>query len=249
MYTTKELIVCCLSREIRDYEFSVVGSYSEIPMAAMLLAKKTHAPNLNFYSVLGLNMKGPIFHSSTDYRNFKGMEDRADMDKILSVLTKGVDFFFASAIQVDKCGNVNLSCIGDHKKPLFRGPGPAGLASLTNSSKRFYIYIPSHKKRTLVERVDFISGAGFLGGYDERRNLGLSGGPCKIITELCIFDFNENTKHARLKSIHPGVSIDYIRENTGFELIMSDNISTTGPPTDEELKILRNEIDPSGILR
>ena len=218
-------------------------------MAAMLLAKRTHAPNLNFYSVLGLNMKGPLLHSSTDYRNFRGMEDRADMDKILSVLTKGVDFFFASAIQVDKYGNVNLSCVGDHKKPVFRGPGPAGLASLINSSKRFYIYILSHQKRTLVERVDFISGAGFLSGYDEREKLGLSGGPYKIITNLCVIDFDKHTKHARLNSIHPGVSMEDIKENTGFELIIPERVETTKPPTARELEILRNEIDPSGILR
>jgi glutaconate CoA-transferase subunit B len=131
-----------------------------------------------------------------------------------------------------------------------RGPGTAGLALSTNAFRRFYIYLTSHRKYNFVEKVHFISGSGYLNGPNARSEAGLpEGGPRYVITPLALLDFEQMSKQMRLKSLHPGVALEDVIENTGFDLIIPTEIEMTMAPTEEELQILRDKVDPKGILR
>jgi len=115
---------------------------------------------------------------------------------------------------------------------------------------RYYLYVASHDRRIFVEKCDFVSTFGWGEGGDHRRRLGFSGGgPRYCITPLCVFDFEEQSKRMRLHSLHPGVTVDDVLRNTGFEPIVPPNVPQTVLPTDEELRLLRERVDPGGILR
>ena len=114
---------------------------------------------------------------------------------------------------------------------------------------REYIMMPHHEKRSFVNKVDYIAGVGYPGGKKGRKALGIPrGGPELVITPKCIFEFNKTKGFIKVRSIHPGVSTEDLRSSTGFELENLDNINTTKIPTSEELQIIREKIDPKGIL-
>jgi glutaconate CoA-transferase subunit B len=160
-----------------------------------------------------------------------------------------IDVGFGSAAQVDKYGNCNIVSIGDYHKPTVRLIGPINQPGHFSLFGREFIVV-EHEKRNFVDRVDFISGVGYLDGPGGREKLGLTGkGPCIILTDKAIFDFDSETKLARLKSIHPGVSLDEVIENTGYAHdFVPEKVPETPPPTDEELKLIREVIDPRGVL-
>ncbi|MFH1481844.1 MAG: CoA-transferase, partial [Pseudomonadota bacterium] len=203
-----ELMAIVLSRDLKDGELGEMGAYSEIPMAACKLARLLDAPNLNWWcsTTSFLNSTGPLYHSSTDYRNRMGAEAVLHMNEALSYIVPHYDFFFLGGMQLDRFGNVNLTVIGDWKKPKLRGPGFAALPGITALPIRSYIYMTRHDSRSFVEKLDFVSGAGYLNGGDSRRKAGLpdGGGPCLVVTPLAVMDFENETKRMRLKSLHQG---------------------------------------------
>ena len=131
--------------------------------------------------------------------------------------------------------------------------GPGAIATTTNASHvlRFYLFVNEHSPRVFVERCDFVSTVGWgAGGADARRRLGLpGGGPRYCVTPLAILDFEEESKRLRLRSVHPGVTVDQVVAATGFPLIVPDRVPDTSPPTADELDILRRRVDPQGLLR
>ena len=160
--------------------------------------------------------------------------------------------FFIGGIQIDRFGNTNLIGVGaDYKKLRFRGPGSVGTATLTTHVGRYYIVLNRHTARTLVERCDFISTVGWgAGGANARTKLGIpGGGPKYCVTPLCVMDFTEDEKRMRLRSVHPGISVDEVQANTGFSLVTPDPVPTTELPTVEELHVLRTRVDRAGTLR
>ena len=177
---------------------------------------------------------------------------RTEDGSMISLKQRRNSLFFIGGIQIDKYGNSNMIGVGkDYRRLKFRGPGPVGTTTFSAYVGRYQIFLNSHTKRVLVEQCDFISSVGWgqAGGH-VRKNLGLPGaGPKYCITPLCIMDFEEKTKHMRLKYLHPGVRVDQVVENTGFELILPKNVKTTPEPNDDELHLLRTRIDPNGILR
>ena len=153
-------------------------------------------------------------------------------------------------IQVDKYGNLNMIGVGSNYPQLkFRGPGTVGL-SLTAAFRRYYIYLQHHEARILVDRVDYISGPGFLDGGPERDRLAqpLAKGPCLCVTPLAVFDFAPN-RMMRLKSVHRGHTVEEVLSKTGFVPVIPEDVPETQPPTVEELQIIREEIDREGLLR
>lgn len=252
-YHLNELMAILLSRYLKDGEVGEMGAYSEIPMAACKLARLLHAPNLNWWcsTTSFLNPTGPLYHSSTDYRNIKGAEAVLHMNEALFYAVYHYDFFFLGGMQVDRFGNVNLTVIGDWKKPKLRGPGCAALPSVTVLPIRSYIYMTRHDTLSFVEKLDFVSGVGYLNGGDSRREAGIpeGGGPCLVVTPLAVMDFEEESKKMRLKSLHPGISLKEVIQNTGFDLVIPEAITETPPPKEEEIKILREVVDPYGVLR
>jgi glutaconate CoA-transferase subunit B len=253
-YAVAELMACVLGRDFRDGEFGAMGAASQVPMAAAKLARALHAPNLNWLSggSGAINSKLPyLIKSAADYRNLFGAECRLSMEDIVDIEVRGrADFSCYSGIQVDKYGNLNMLAIGDYARPKMRGPGSVGL-SLAAAFKRFYIYIADHSTRRLVDKVDYISGPGFCDGTKERDRYVQPGatGPCLCITPLAVFDFDPETRTMRLKSVHRGVSVDEVLSRTGFMPVMPDTVPETPPPTEAEMRLLRDVIDREGVLR
>jgi len=249
-YTRKELMTVVLARDIKDGEIGLAGAIGGIPLAASLLAQKLHAPNS---VILGgvLNPKiHQIYPGGNDHRNFQKAEAYTTFYDVFELAEKGLDFFFYSGLQIDQYGNVNLTYVGGSwERPLLRGPGLAN-SSFAVSFKRFYLWAEMHTKRNFVERVDFISAAGFLEGGDSRLKAGIiTEGPRFCVTPLAVMDFEEKSKRMRLKSIHEGVSVEEVIENTGFSLIIPSHVPITLPPSDEEIRVLREEVDTAGLLR
>jgi len=151
-------------------------------------------------------------------------------------------------IQVDKYGNINMIGIGSPGHLKVRGPGTVGTLWLGSGPTN--IFVQHHNKRLFVEKVDFISGAGWLSGGDSRHKV-LNGrdGPQYVWTPICVCDFTEDEHRMRLASVHPGYTVDDVVANTGFELVIPETVPTTTPPTDWELEQLRTKVDRDGVLR
>ncbi len=251
-YSSAELMACVMSRQLNDGEVAVMGAVSMLPMSACCLAQLTHAPNLAYVAGGSGAISPRLFPlelSSCDYANLRADAALALPDVILlEGHGRRFDVFFAGGLQIDKCGNCNLICIGSWNKPALRGPGTVGLPFLTRAG-RSVIYTTSHTRRTLVEKVDFNSGPGFLAGSDAWRSKNLPGsGPSLVVTPLCVMDFDEESKAMRLKSLHPGVGLEQVVENTGFGLEIPERLPITAAPTATELELLR-AMDPKGIVR
>lgn len=251
-----EMCAVLLSKELRDGEVgSPGGARSEIALAAARLAQETHAPNLGLItSAVGYvsNNRGrppaPLRSLTTDYRNiYAGTEAILGIE---SVFRTTRDWFFAGGLQVDRFGNLNLSAIGDWDAPRFRGPGAAGLAYCSICAKRYYIYLNEHSPRTLVEQVDFVTAIGHGSGSRSREQLGLTTtGPKLAVTPMAVLDFETPDKRMRLRSVHPWFTPQEVIEATGFELNVPERVPTTPLATEEELLILRERVDPDGVLR
>ena len=156
-------------------------------------------------------------------------------------------FAFRGA-QIDRFGNVNNTVIGSYDKPKVRLPGGGGMADLGCMIPNIYLWSTTHNARIFVEQLDFRSGIGWGDGGDHREKLGLPGGPKLCVTNLCVMDFHPESKAMRLKSLHPGVSLETVQESTGFEVLLPEGgIPTTDPATAEELRILREDVDPTSM--
>jgi glutaconate CoA-transferase subunit B len=248
-YTTAELMAVCLAREISDGDRVLQGLYSPLPMMACILAKNSHAPNMTYFNTADVidpqpeevpfSTAGPTLQARAVayiplWQTFD-LSQRGELDLI-----------FLGAAQVDKYGNTNLSTIGPYEKPKVRLPGGAASAHLC-AIMETVIWVPRHNNRVLVEKVDFITGQGYLIGGNSREKAGIpKGGPRKVITNLCVMDFEPETKTMRLVSTHPGVSIDQVKKSTGFELVILSDVVETEPPMAEELAFMQ-EIDPKGV--
>ncbi len=251
-YSTSELLAVLLSREFTDGEIGSAGANGAIPMAAMRLAQLTRCPNLGIlcsytgFLLHSRNKDVPLYPSSFDYRNIAGAESCIPSPEIFNLKR---DFFCASGIQIDRFGNVNMVAVGDWKKPKFRGPGSAGIPYVSACASKYLLYFPQQTPKVFVEKVDFISGIGYYKGNNSRDQFALPGaGPQKVFTDLGIYDFDPVSKAMRLISIHPGVTIEKVQSATGFQVLINPEMKHTEPPSKQELSILREKIDPRGIL-
>jgi len=248
-YSYQELMVAAASRELKDQEVVFVGI--GIPQLGALLAQRTHAPNLTLIyesGVVGtqparlpLSIGDPTLVSGT-YGIFNFYETFS------LLLQRGfIDVGFIGGAQVDKFGNINSTVIGDYDKPKVRLPGSGGGCEITGLSKRIIIVTP-HEKRRMVGKVDFITSPGFLDGPGARERFQLGGGPSAVITTMGVLRFDDRTKEMYLSSYHPGLSVDQVKQNTGWDLKISPSVKTTEPPTVKEVEILRKDLDPQGIF-
>lgn len=248
-FSYQELMVTAASRELKDHEVVFVGI--GIPQLGALLAQRTHAPNLTLIyesGVIGtrpqrlpLSIGDPTLVSGT-YGIFNFYETFS------LLLQRGfIDVGFLGGAQVDKFGNINSTVIGAYEKPKVRLPGSGGGCEIAGLSKRIIIITP-HEKRRMVEKVDFITSPGFIDGSGGREKFGLQGGPEAVITTMGVLRFDETTKEMYLSSYHPRLTIDQVKQNTGWDLKVSPNLKETEPPTIQEVEILRKELDPQGIF-
>jgi acyl CoA:acetate/3-ketoacid CoA transferase beta subunit len=247
-FATLELMAVCGSRQIKNGDVVFIGT--GLPLIAAMLAKKTHAPRAKIVYEAGFidsNAKD-IALSIADSRLGYRASAAIGLIETLGLMLQGghVDVGFVGAAQIDEYGNINTTYIGSFERPTVRLPGSGGGNDIMSSAKRFVV-IMMHEKRKMVKKLDYLTSPGFLDGPGAREKAGLMGnGPSLVVTNLCQMDFDPNTKRIRLGTIHPGVSVQQILENTGFDLIVPKNVQTTEPPTLEEIDLLR-AIDPNGI--
>lgn len=260
-YTINELMVCATSKELRDGELGFIGVGTDgraftlavgIPMAAARLAQMTHAPN---FTIFWNNLLSPELdqipprltqHYLTRWPSSYQPVSCADKNDMLS---KGrFDVSFDSAPQIDRYGNLNITAIGDYKKPKVRLVGCLAQPDHFAFIKR-PIIVTDLKKRTFIEKVDFITSVGYLEGGNSREEAGLKpGGPWKIITEKCIFNFDNDRREMQLESLHPGVTMEEVLDLMSFRPLIPDSVPDTPIPTKEEIEMIRDVIDPNKIL-
>lgn len=255
-YTVDELMIAVLASLFEDGDQACNGMASFLPVSAFMLARLTHAPDLIWLAgaagleprpakVPASTLEAPLWNDSVMY-----LEQFGDFWNY-ALNGRWLTKFCVGAAQLDMYGNANNSVIGtDYHAPKVRLPGTAGLGDMGSIGKDLYYWNPNHNPRALVEKVDFISCAGYLGGGDERDRLGLTGGPRAVVTNLAVLDFDPESKRMRIKSVHPGVSVEEVQEATGFELAVSDaEVPSTAVPTEEQVRLIRDEIDPDGMRK
>ncbi|MBN1615558.1 MAG: hypothetical protein JW950_13930 [Deltaproteobacteria bacterium] len=219
-----EMMIVAVSRLLRNGETVATGTLSPVPAAGCLLACRTHGPDIV-----------PLIYGDPDSRISDGLYE------LFGLAQRGkVDVFFLSGIQIDQCGSINLSAIGDYAKPDLRLPGGAGSNMLYALSGRTILFSMNHDRRVFVPRVDFVNAAAFDEGVPSpwRR-----GGMSHAVTPLCVMRFDGERKRIVLESLLPGVSLGSVVGNTGFDLgIEGRDIPEMAPPADLELALLRTEV-------
>jgi acyl CoA:acetate/3-ketoacid CoA transferase beta subunit len=245
-FSVDELMVICMSRQISDGEVVVQGIATPLVASAFLLARMTHAPNLYFASAIGQGIckdPAPLSISQVEGLWLDRAIKNAGFVRTTADILPGLrpkEFFRPG--QMDVNGNFNNIAFGkDYQQPRLRLPGTGGIPDVTTFINDIFLYVPRHSKVTFVKKLDFISGL----GYHPARKLGH--GPRYLITDLGQFDFLNGV--LRLISYHPGVSISKIKKKTDFEFEIPLSISQTESPSPEELRLLREDIDPLGIRR
>jgi len=253
--TMSETLAVLLARDLADGEKAIIGTNSDIQVAACNLARALHAPSLWWVSGPG-GMANPVLDRllpTASYANLEPAEawlDLPDMIDFIDWQERFFDFAILSVLQVDRFGNINTVVVGDQKRPRLRGPGTVGISALCGLSGRFYVVAQRHDRHTFVPRVDFICGAGHLDGGDTRAQAGLPGtGPRLVVSPLGVFDFEPVTKAMRVRSLHPGITLDEVRDNTGFEVLCSGTPAVSTLPSVHELAVLREKVDRTGVLR
>ena len=245
-YTPFELMAVAGARELKDGE--IIGVGLGLPVISSFLAKRTHAPNATILFELGVVDPEPLtvaVHGLSDPRIwYRAKIHTSFADMLGSVLHKGlIDVGFLGALEVDMYGNLNTTLLGDPKEKFRRFTGSGGGNDIASNARRTVITI-RHEARKLNQAVTFITSPGYLRGGEEREKLGLRGGPSRVITDKAIFGFDPESKKMRLESIHPNTTLDDVLSNMSFEPIISDEVPVTVPPTAEEVRLIREEIDP-----
>jgi glutaconate CoA-transferase subunit B len=248
-YTAQEMMVAVAAREIKDGQLVFVGM--RLPILAYGVARETHAPNARALFELGLMRDRPaeaFLGTMGDPPNVARALWATRMSNVMALMAQGtVDLGFIGGAEVDRYGNLNTSYIGDPLRPAVKLPGSGGGADIAILSRR-WVTLMSHEKRRLVERVSYVTSPGHgdgSPGWRARHGL-LGGGPAAIVTTLAVFRFPGEGGEAYLASVHPGRTVEEVRENTGWDVKVAAGCGETPPPTAEELAQLRR-LDPDGF--
>ncbi len=239
-------MVVCMARQVLDGEVVTQGLATPLVTTAYLLAKQTHAPNLYFTSAIGQGIcRTPAPMNISKIESLwldRSLTNIGFVSAAVDVLPHLRPKEFFRPGQIDMHGNFNNIAFGDdYVRPRLRLPGTGGIPDVTTYSDDLHLYVPRHSRVTFVPKLDFLSGL----GYHPSRKHGR--GPQYLITDLGQFDFSNG--RMRLTTLHPGVSLERIQKRTGFELDIAPDLCETPPPTIEDLRLLREEIDPLGIRR
>jgi glutaconate CoA-transferase subunit B len=245
--TASELMTIHAARLLRDGDVVFVGV--GLPNLACNLARRTHAPNLVMIYEAGVIGARPsrLPLSIGDPTLVTRATSVCSMYDIFTLyLQRGnVDVGFLGGAQIDRFGNINATVIGDYTHPKVRLPGSGGSMEIAGWANRCYIITP-HQKRRFPEKVDFATSAGFLDGRARREAAGVrGGGPQAVVTNLGILEPDESGELI-LTAVHPGVTVEDVQANTGWTLKVAGNLRVTAPPTEDELRLVR-ELDPQNI--
>ncbi|TAH52409.1 MAG: CoA-transferase subunit beta [Chloroflexota bacterium] len=248
-YSQNELMIAAAARELQGARVAFVGV--GLPNIVCNLAQRSHSPNLELVYEAGVFGAHParLPLSIGDPTIVTGAVGAMGMSDLFQFyLQRGlIDVGFLGAAQIDQYGNINTTVIGDYKKPKVRLPGSGGAAEIAVLCEKILV-ITRLNKRAFVPRVDFITSPGHLGGGDARKKLNVRGrGPEAVITDLCILRFAEDTREMMVTSLHPNVTREKVQENIGWQVRFAENVETTEAPSEQELQLIRDELDPKGL--
>jgi glutaconate CoA-transferase subunit B len=248
-YSPAEIMVARAARELRNGEVVFVGI--GLPNLACNLARRLHAPELVLIYESGavgavpdrlpLSIGDPCL--ATDSISV------CSMVEVFNYYLQGglIDVGFLGGAQVDRFGNINSTVIGSYEQPRVRLPGSGGACEIAIHGKKI-IMVLKQSKKSFPEKIDFITSPGFLDETNPRIKYEMPGkGPALLITDLGVYNFSSRTHEMVLKEIHPEVSLEKVRGNLGWEVKVSRKLQTTAPPTEKELRIIREELDPEKI--
>lgn len=251
-WTNKQMMAVALAREVRDGGTYIIGT--GLPLIGGTLAKKTHAPNAHLIfetalfegdpqelpssvSDLRINYQASVLWPQYRYFGFQKIYGERNQ----------IDAGFLGGAQIDPYGNLNSTCIGDYLAPKTRFTGSGGANGIATWCDT--VIIMKHQKRRFVEQVDYITSPGWGNAKCDRKDLGLPAdkGPRAVITELGIMRFDDKTRRMYLSEYYPGVTVQEIVDNTGFELDVS-RAHEAKAPTREEIHILETKVDPNHTM-
>jgi glutaconate CoA-transferase subunit B len=238
------------ARQIRDGDVVFVGT--GLPLLATTFAQRTHAPTLCFVvesgAIAPLVLPTPI--SVSDPRLMHKAVRLGTLREVLGcLLQRGlVDVGFLGGAQIDGFGNVNSTVIGDYAKPGARLPGSGGGNDIASHARRLLI-ITRHEKRRFPARCDYITSPGYLDGPDARRKAGLrvTRPTITVVTDLAVLENDPVTARLRIARLMPGVSVEQVQKQTGFGIGAASPPGSVAPPAAEDVRLLREEIDPDGL--
>jgi glutaconate CoA-transferase subunit B len=244
-YNRSELLICSAARLMPDKTTAFIGT--GIPMLAASLAQKMHAPEL--VAIFEFGGTGAQLESLPlavgERRTFHRALAASGILDVVETAQRGfIEYGFLGGAQIDPYGNLNSTVIGEHDQPKVRLPGSGGGNDVGSHCWRT-IAIMRHDARRFVEKVDFITTPGYLSGAGAREAAGLprGTGPYRVVSNLAILGYEPGSKRMQLLATQPGVTVEQVHENTGFELLVADGVAQNPEPSDEELRILREEVD------
>jgi len=252
--TPSEMMIVTAARALGGVRTVFVGV--GLPNSACNLARRTVAPGLELIYESGVYGARParLPLSIGDPTLISGATSVCSMADLFGLYLQGgrVEVAFLGGAQIDRSGNLNTTVIGDWEHPKVRLPGSGGACEIAINAQQIFV-IMRLRRRAFVEQLHFLTSPGHLGGAGERAKLGLpGGGPQLVVTDKCVFRFDETTAGAKemmLESLHPGVELAEVQAEVGWELKVAPDLVETEPPTEEELHLLREELDPQGLYR
>jgi len=249
--TPSEMMIINAARALSGVHTVFVGV--GLPNIACNLGQHTVAPDLELIYESGVYGARParLPLSIGDPTLVSGALSVCSMADLFGLYLQGnrVQVAFLGAAQIDRFGNLNTTVIGDWKQPKVRLPGSGGACEIAINAQRVFI-IMRLMRRAFVEKLDFVTSPGHLSGHGERRKLGLPGsGPQLVVTDKCIFEFDDETGEMTLSSLYPGVSPEEVQANVEWPLRMVEPLTTSEPPSEQELRMVREELDPLGLYR
>jgi glutaconate CoA-transferase subunit B len=256
-YTPSEMMIVTAARALVGVRTVFVGV--GLPNIACNLARRTSAPDLELIYESGVYGARParLPLSIGDPTLISGATSVCSMADLFGLYLQAgrVEVAFLGGAQIDRFGNLNTTIIGDgstglakvYACPKVRLPGSGGACEIAINAQRVFV-IMRLKRRAFVEQLDYLTSPGHLGGAGERAALGMPGdGPQRVVTDKCVFHFDEATKEMTLESLHAGVELATVQAEVGWEVKIAPDLQETEPPTADELRLLREELDPQGV--
>ncbi len=246
-FSRSEMMIVAAARELAGQRVCFVGV--GLPNIAVNLAKRTVSPDLELVYEAGVFGAEParLPLSIGDPTIVTGATAAVSMFELFAFYLQGglIDVGFLGAAQIDRFGNINTTVIGDYGSPKTRLPGSGGACEIAINAREVVVIAPQ-SRRSFPERVDFVTSPGHLDGRGARQRLAMPGrGPVMVITDLAVYGFTAG--EMTVESLHPGVTLDDVRQNLGWEPRLAARVGTTEPPRPDELRIIREELDPGHL--
>ncbi len=248
-WTKSEMMIVASARQLEGERVCFVGI--GLPNIVCNLAKRTVAPDLDLVYEAGVFGAAParLPLSIGDPTLVSGSTAVTSMFELFAYYLQAglVDVGFLGAAQIDRFGNINTTVIGDYEKPKVRLPGSGGACEIAINARKVFV-IMRQGTRSFVDRLDFRTSPGHSGDPEHDRGRGWWGsGPTSVVTDLGAYAFDDETGEMTLVSLHPGVTLGEVHENMAWEVKVASDLGETTPPTEEELRLIREELDPGGV--